>query len=189
MTVTEKELLLPASVTADVLARAARIRLACFDVDGVLTDGRLVFGHGGEELKSFHVQDGLGIKLLQQHGIAVALITARESTLVARRASELGIGHVHQGAVNKLAVFTTLLSSLSLRPEQAAYTGDDLPDVCVMRRCGLAVAVANANAQVKPHAHWQTSKSGGDGAVREVADLLLSAQGHMHAIVSAAAGL
>ncbi len=174
--------------SAEVIARASKVRLACFDVDGVLTDGKLWYSDTGEEIKAFHVHDGLGFKLLREYGIEIALITARDSRPVEKRARDLGIEHVYQGQKDKLGVFTMLLESFGLTAEQASYTGDDLPDLGVMRHAGLAVAVANAHPWIKPHAHWMTRHSGGNGAAREVADLLLSAQGHVDAIIAKADG-
>jgi 3-deoxy-D-manno-octulosonate 8-phosphate phosphatase (KDO 8-P phosphatase) len=172
----------------DLIARAARVRLACFDVDGVLTDGKLWYSEEGEEIKAFHVHDGLGLKLLREHGIEIALITARDSRPVQTRARDLGIEHVYQGQKDKLGVFTMLLESFGLQASEASYTGDDLPDLGVMRRAGLAIAVANAHPWVKQHAHWTTRHSGGHGAAREVSDLLLTAQGHTDAIIARASG-
>lgn len=166
-----------ADLPADILDRAARIRLAVFDVDGTLTDGRLWYGEDGHEAKVFHVHDGLGLKQLQAHGVQVALITARISHPVALRAEELDIAHVYQGQGDKRACLLELLDALQLTPDQAAFIGDDLPDLPPMRIAGLAVAVANAHPWVAEHAHWQTSKNGGNGAAREVADLILHAQG------------
>lgn len=162
---------------AELLARAAKVRLAVFDVDGTLTDGRLWYGEDGHETKVFHVHDGLGLKLLQAHGVQVALITARISHPVALRAEELNIAHVYQGQRDKLACFRELLTALGLEAEQAAFIGDDLPDLPPMRQAGLAVAVANAHPWVAEQAHWRTAKSGGLGAAREVCDLILLAQG------------
>jgi 3-deoxy-D-manno-octulosonate 8-phosphate phosphatase (KDO 8-P phosphatase) len=161
----------------ELLARAAKIRLAVFDVDGTLTDGRLCYGEDGREIKVFHVHDGLGLKRLQANGIQVALITARISHPVALRAEELDIAHVYQGQGDKRACLQELLDALQLAPEQAAFTGDDLPDLPPMRLAGLAVAVANAHPWVAAAAHWQTTKGGGMGAAREVCDLILHAQG------------
>ena len=166
-----------ANLPADLLARAAAIRLAAFDVDGTLTDGRLHYGEDGRETKVFHVHDGLGLKRLQANGIAVALITARISHTVALRAEELGIAHVYQGQGDKRACLRELLDALRLDPAQAAFIGDDLPDLAPMGLAGLAVATANAHPWVAERAHWQTAHRGGDGAAREVADLLLLAQG------------
>jgi 3-deoxy-D-manno-octulosonate 8-phosphate phosphatase (KDO 8-P phosphatase) len=166
-----------ADVPADILARAAKIRLAVFDVDGTLTDGRLWYGEDGHETKVFHVHDGLGLKRLQANGVQVALITARISHPVALRAEELDIAHVYQGQGDKRGCLLELIDALHLTPEQVAFIGDDLPDLPPMHIAGLAVAVANAHPWVAGQAHWQTSKSGGMGAAREVCDLILHAQG------------
>jgi len=166
-----------ANLPADILARAAKVRLAVFDVDGTLTDGRLWYGEDGRETKVFHVHDGLGLKRLQANGVQVAIITARISHPVALRAEELDITHVYQGQSDKRACLRELLDALNLTPEQAAFTGDDLPDLPPMRLAGLAVAVANAHPWVAEAAHWQTTRSGGMGAAREVCDLILHAQG------------
>ncbi|GGY33706.1 haloacid dehalogenase [Rhodanobacter panaciterrae] len=166
-----------ANLSADLLARAAKIRLAVFDVDGTLTDGRLWYGEDGRETKVFHVHDGLGLKRLQANGVQVALITARISHPVALRAEELDIAHVYQGQGDKRACLQELLDALHLTTEQVAFVGDDLPDLPPMRIAGLAVAVANAHPWVAEAAHWQTTKGGGMGAAREVCDLILHAQG------------
>ena len=170
-----------ANLSADILARAAKIRLAVFDVDGTLTDGRLWYGEDGHETKVFHVHDGLGLKRLQAYGVQVALITARISHPVALRAEELDIAHVYQGQGDKRACLTELLDALQLQAAQVAYVGDDLPDLAPMRMAGLAVAVANAHPWVAEAAHWQTRAAGGAGAAREVCDLILHAQGHADA--------
>ena len=167
----------PANIPPDLLARAAKIRVAAFDVDGTLTDGRLWYGEDGHETKVFHVHDGLGLKRLQANGVQVALITARISHPVALRAEELDIAHVYQGQGDKRACLEALLEALDLTPEQAAFVGDDLPDLPPMRIAGLAVAVANAHPWVAEAAHWQTRLSGGMGAAREACDLILHAQG------------
>ncbi len=166
-----------ANLTDDIRARAAKVRLAVFDVDGTLTDGRLWYAEDGHETKVFHVHDGLGLKRLQTHGVQVALITARISHPVALRADELDIAHVYQGQSDKRGCLLELLDALHLTPEQVAFVGDDLPDLAPMRIVGLAVAVANAHPWVAEQAHWQTSKGGGAGAAREVCDLILHAQG------------
>lgn len=165
------------NLSTDILARAAKIRLAVFDVDGTLTDGRLWYGEDGLETKVFHVHDGLGLKRLQANGVQVALITARISHPVAVRAEELDIAHVYQGQKDKRHCLQELLDALNLLPEQVAFIGDDLPDLAPMRMAGLAVAVANAHPWIAEQSHWQTSRSGGDGAAREVCDLILHAQG------------
>ncbi|HEX8778618.1 MAG TPA: HAD hydrolase family protein [Rhodanobacter sp.] len=164
-------------IPPDVLSRAANIRVAAFDVDGTLTDGRLWYGEDGRETKVFHVHDGLGLKRLQANGVHVALITARISHPVALRAEELEIAHVYQGQGDKRACLEALLEALNLAPEQAAFVGDDLPDLPPMGIAGLAVAVANAHPWVAEAAHWQTRQPGGMGAARVVCDLLLHAQG------------
>ncbi|HET6555489.1 MAG TPA: HAD-IIIA family hydrolase [Dyella sp.] len=166
-----------ADISADVLARAAKIRLAVFDVDGTLTDGRLWYGEDGHETKVFHVHDGLGLKRLMANGVQVAIISARISHPVALRAEELDIAHVYQGQGDKRACLDQLLEALALSPEEVAFVGDDLPDLPPMRIVGLAVAVANAHPWVAEQAHWQTTHGGGLGAAREVADVILHAQG------------
>ncbi|HNR92423.1 MAG TPA: 3-deoxy-manno-octulosonate-8-phosphatase KdsC [Dokdonella sp.] len=167
-----------ADLPADIRERAARVRLAVFDVDGVLTDGRLWYAEDGRELKAFHVHDGLGLKRLRANGIEVAIITARISHLVAQRTAELGIAHVYHGQDDKRACFAQLVEALGIDAAECAYTGDDLPDLGVMREVGLAIAVANAHPWVRERAHWRTRLGGGKGAVREVCDLILCAQGH-----------
>lgn len=165
------------NLPADVLARAAKIRLAAFDVDGTLTDGRLWYSESGHETKVFHVHDGLGLKRLQAHGIQVAIVSARISHPVALRAEELNIAHVYQGQNDKRECLRQMLEALNLQPEQAAFVGDDLPDLPAMGLAGLAIAVNNAHPWVAARAHWQTCLGGGMGAVREVCDLILHAQG------------
>src|SRR5579859_6948574 len=162
---------------ADIRERAARVKLAIFDVDGVLTDGKLCYSDDGRELKFFHVHDGLGLKRLMANGIEVAVITARMSHMVTERTAELGIAHVYQGQESKLTCFEQLIHALKLEPEHVCYTGDDLPDLAVMLRVGLSVAVSNAHPWVLERARWTTQRCGGAGAVREVCDLLLAAQG------------
>ncbi len=167
-----------------VINRAAKIRLAVFDIDGVFTDGRLWFSDDTRELKSFHVHDGLGMKLLSSAGVRVAILSARFSPVVTRRAAELGIELVYQDQDDKLACFQRILSALRLTPEQAAYTGDDLPDLPVLKRAGLAVGVANAHPLLHPHCHYLTRAVGGGGAVREIADLILYAQNRLDDIAA-----
>jgi 3-deoxy-D-manno-octulosonate 8-phosphate phosphatase (KDO 8-P phosphatase) len=162
---------------ADVRERAAKVRLAVFDVDGVLTDGRLHYSDDGRESKAFHVHDGFGLKRLMANDIEVAIITSRMSHMVTERTAELGIAHVYQDQENKLVCFEQLIHALKLAPEQCSYCGDDLPDLATMHRVGLSVAVADAHPWVRERAHWRTRLRGGEGAVREVCDLLLAAQG------------
>ena len=168
----------------ELITRASRIRVLALDVDGVLTDGRLYFGNTGEELKAFSTLDGLGIKLLQNSGIPVALITARSSALLERRAQNLGIAHVQQGSDNKLRSLQELLRQLALDLHEAAYVGDDLPDLACIRRAGLGIAVSNAHEAVREQAAWVTTLPGGNGAVREVCDLILKAQGNYAAALA-----
>lgn len=145
-------------------------------MDGVLTDGSLHYTSAGEEVKAFDIQDGLGIKLLQDGGVAVAIITGRRSPMVERRALELGIAHVVQGTEDKLAAFEHLLAETGLPPESVACMGDDLPDVPLLRRCALAATVPDAPETVKANAHLVTQRRGGRGAVREVCEMILAAQ-------------
>jgi 3-deoxy-D-manno-octulosonate 8-phosphate phosphatase (KDO 8-P phosphatase) len=166
-----------------VMQKAAHIRLLALDVDGVLTDGRLYFAEDGQELKTFDTQDGHGIKLLQQSGVACAIITGRNTKLVARRAGNLGIGHLLQGREDKLVALRELAGELGIALEHIAYVGDDWPDLPAIRAAGLGVAVANAHSELHTHADYVTHLSGGRGAVREVCDLLLKAQGnYTHAL-------
>lgn len=158
---------------ADVAALARRVRLAVFDVDGVLTDGRIILGPGGVEHKSFHVRDGHGLVMLRRAGIEVAIITGRRSEAVEARMRELDVRYVSQGVGDKLAELRNLLALTGLDPAQACYVGDDEPDVPPMGIVGLPVAVADAVPSVCAAARWRTSRRGGHGAGREVADLLL----------------
>lgn len=169
----------------EVIQKARDIKLLVLDVDGVLTDGRLWYDNSGEELKAFHIQDGLGIKLLLRAGIDVAIITGRRSALVARRARELGIRHVVQGREDKLVALQAMVAELGVALAEIAYVGDDLPDLSAIRAVGLGIAPANAMPVVAEHAAYRTARGGGDGAVREVCDLLLQAQGKLDAIVEA----
>jgi 3-deoxy-D-manno-octulosonate 8-phosphate phosphatase (KDO 8-P phosphatase) len=167
---------------AAVLDRARAVRLAIFDVDGVMTDGTLYIGAQGEAFKAFNILDGHGLKMLQSAGVATAIISGRSSEAVARRAAELAIAHVVQGSPDKVADFERLIAQLGVEAAACSYMGDDLPDLALMRRCGLAVAVANAVDAVKAAAHYVTRASGGRGAVREFCDLVLTARGHFGTI-------
>jgi YrbI family 3-deoxy-D-manno-octulosonate 8-phosphate phosphatase len=157
--------------------RCERIELLVLDVDGVLTDGSIIYADNDVEVKTFHVRDGSGLKLWQMAGKRSAIISGRTSRIVNVRAAELDIVVVVQGAMDKLAAFEQLLQSQGLRPEQAAFVGDDVPDLPVLRRCGLAVAVADACPEVVEEAHYVTRLPGGHGAVREAIELILKAQG------------
>ena len=155
---------------------AAAIRLLVLDVDGVMTDGRLHFGPRGEALKAFHVRDGFGIQQVRKAGIDVAVISGRKSAMVSARCRELGVRHVFQGQADKLAAFERLRSRLDVSAAACACVGDDVPDVPLMRKVGLAFAVADAHAEARSAAHIVTALAGGQGAVREVCDYLLSAR-------------
>jgi 3-deoxy-D-manno-octulosonate 8-phosphate phosphatase (KDO 8-P phosphatase) len=169
---------------AELLARAARVRLVLLDVDGVLTDGRLYFAEDGQELKTFDTQDGHGIKMLQQAGVTVAIITGRNTKLVERRARNLGVAHLMQGREDKLVALRELAADVGVALGHIAYVGDDWPDLPAIRAVGLGVAVANAHAELRNHAAYTTRLEGGRGAVREVCDLILKAQGRYDAALA-----
>ncbi|GAB3349709.1 KdsC family phosphatase [Lysobacter tyrosinilyticus] len=168
---------------ADIRQRAARVRLACFDVDGTLTDGRLFFDSEGVELKAFHVHDGQGLVLLRKAGIAVAFVTARASAIAEQRAAELGL-EAHTGVKDKLACVQQIAARLGVGMDEVSFMGDDLPDLRVMSQVGFAVAPTNAHAWVRERVHWRTSARAGDGAAREFCDLVLAAQGHAEALLA-----
>ncbi len=161
----------------EVERRASRVRLLLLDCDGVLTDGRITPVEGGEELKSFHTRDGHGLVMLHRAGLRSGIISGRTSRLVELRAADLGVSYVRQGALDKVEVFEGLLAEAGVAPEHAAYVGDDVVDIPLMRRSGLAVAVADASHDTRDAAHFVTSTPGGHGAVREVCELILKAQG------------
>lgn len=167
-----------------VLARAAKIRLACFDVDGTLTDGRLHLDDAGGEAKSFHVHDGQGIALLRRCGIAIALVTARSGNVAERRASELG-AEAFTGVKDKRSCVETLRERLGIAADEVAFMGDDLADLTALDAAGLSVAPANAHPWIVRRVHWRTRARGGEGAARELCDLLLTAQGKIDALLAA----
>lgn len=169
---------------ADLLERAARIRLIGFDVDGTLTDGGLAFDSDGRESKRFHVQDGLGLVLLGKAGIEVALVSARRSAVTLARGRELKVPRLHIGERSKLECMRGIAAEMDIGMEEAAFMGDDLPDLAVMRAVGLAIAPANAHPWVRPAAHWITPLRGGEGAARDACDLLLHAQGRVDALLA-----
>lgn len=169
---------------AQLQARAQRIQLLLLDVDGVLTDGRLYFSNSGEELKAFCTLDGQGIKLLQSTGVKVGIITGRQSQLVAKRAQDLGVELLIQGREDKWQALEEVLQDQPMALEQIAFMGDDWPDLTIMTRVGLALASANAHPSVAERAHWQSTRTGGEGAVREACDLLLKAQGHFDRLLA-----
>ena len=158
--------------------KAASVKLLICDIDGVFSDGRIYLGNQGEELKAFNTKDGFGIKALMNSGIQVAVITGRQSRIVAERMNSLGVNHIYQGKENKLEAYAELKSALNLSDEQVAYIGDDGPDLPVMERVGFAVAVNDAHPLIKRISHYTTLMPGGFGAVRELTDLLMLAQGH-----------
>jgi len=158
---------------SELAARARAVRLAVFDVDGVMTDGRLWYGPSGESLKVFHVQDGHGVKMLMAAGIEVAILSGRRTRAVERRAAELGIAHVIQGAGDKLPAFRRLAAKLGVDATEAAFMGDDAPDLPVLAVCGLALSVPDAPDDVRRVAHYVTRRPGGCGAVREACELVL----------------
>lgn len=163
----------------DILEKAKKIKLVVFDVDGVLTDGRIIIGDDGQEYKAFHSRDGHGMKLLQYTGVEIAIITGRTSKTVEHRMNGLGIKHIYQGKRVKLPVFEQLINELGLTPDECAYVGDDWVDLAIMSRVGLAVAVQDADAVVKKHAHWISPSNGGHGAAREVCELIMEGQGNL----------
>jgi len=165
-------------------SQAASIELLALDVDGVLTDGSIYYGNDGEELKAFSIKDGLGIKLLQDAGIRVAIITGRRSAIVQRRATELGIENIVQGREDKHQALQELCQSLNIALENCAYMGDDLPDLGAINRCGLGLTVANACAAVRTAADWQSQYNGGCGAVREACECILDARGEWSSVES-----
>lgn len=163
----------------DFTERARRVRLLSCDVDGVLTDGRVYVDDDGRESKAFSALDGVGIHLLADSGVIVAWITGSSAPAVAHRARQLGVAHVIQNANDKLTAWRGLTAQLGFAPEQCAHIGDDLPDAPLLAACGLAVTVPHAPASVRTLAHYVTARAGGFGAVRELAELILTAQGHL----------
>jgi 3-deoxy-D-manno-octulosonate 8-phosphate phosphatase (KDO 8-P phosphatase) len=166
-----------ATIEPGLLEKARRIRLLALDVDGVLTDGRLYFDHDGKEMKAFNTRDGLGLKALQRYNIELAIITGRDSEVVNERARQLGIEHVYTGRVDKLNAYRELLEKTGIEEKHVCYAGDDLIDLPVLQRVGLAVAVPNADSMLLERVDWVTQRAGGEGAVREICDLILRAQG------------
>ncbi len=169
---------------AAFLQKAQSTKLVAFDVDGVFTSGNLYLSGAKEEALGFYIHDGLGIKLLHRIGMEVAIISSRAPESVKARMTYLGIKHLYLGQADKRIAFNALLTKLDLTPEQVAYVGDDLPDIPPIRAAGLGIAVANAHPAVVQQADWQTIKSGGQGAVREVCDLFLEAQGKLDTVLA-----
>lgn len=165
------------TVTDLVREKASRIKILIVDIDGVMTDGRIIYSIYGDELKFFDVQDGFGITLLRRAGIKSLIITAKKSKIVKMRAKDMRVAKAYQGHIDKVKPFNHALRKFRVIPEEVCFIGDDLIDIPVLKRVGLAVAVPNAMDEVKEQAHYVTAKSGGRGAVREVCDLILKAQG------------
>jgi len=173
-------------IPAAILERAQRVKLVIFDVDGVLTDGGLMFTAEGDVMKAFHSVDGYGLKLLRETGIATAIITGRRSDIVQVRAKELQIDHLYQGVADKNTALNDLLAVTGIAASDCAYMGDDWPDLGAMLRCGLTTAPANAHPEVLARAHWVSQARGGYGAARELIDLILRAQNHYEALLARA---
>ena len=165
------------TLNTELLARFKNIKLLVLDVDGVMTNGGLTIGDDGQEYKTFHAHDGLGMKLLKASGVEMAIITGRTSNVVKKRAESTGVAHFYQGAEDKLAAFNDLVSKSGLQANQCAFMGDDVVDLPPMLKCGLALAVPDSPTLVLNYAHYVTTKAGGHGAVREVCELIMQAQG------------
>ena len=168
----------------NILEKAKKIKLVIFDVDGVMTDGTLYFREAEEVLLGFYIQDGLGLQLLQKSGVTVAIITGRKGQVVPRRAANLGIQHLYTGCADKYAAYTELKEKLDVTDEHVAYVGDDWIDLPVMKHVGLKIAVPNAVEEVKAIADWQTPRAGGQGAARDVCDMILKAQGNYERLLN-----
>ena len=177
-------MVVPSQVPPDVLERARRITTLVLDVDGVLTDGRIVYDECGDELKCFDVQDGAGLMLWHRAGLRSAIITARKGRVITRRAKELSVDFLAQQALQKLPVYETLLTRWRLSSAEVCAIGDDLMELPLLRRVGFAVAVPNAVEELKAASHYVTQRPGGRGAVREVIDLILKATGRWDQVVS-----
>lgn len=160
----------------DVIEKAKRVRLIILDIDGVMTDGRIIYSIYGDELKFFDVQDGFGITLLNRAGIKSVIITAKKSRIVKLRARDMKVAKVYQGYSDKLIAFNRIISRFRVKPQEICFMGDDLIDIPVLKRVGFAVAVPNAVEEVRAESHYITQKSGGRGAVREICDLILKSQ-------------
>ena len=163
----------------DLEAKARQIKVVIFDVDGVLTDGSLFLGDDGQEYKAFNSRDGHGLKMLQNSGVIVAIITGRTSEVVKHRMRDLGVTHLYQGQHDKTVAFADLLKTLNVSAEECAYVGDDVVDLPVMGQVGLAIAVADAHPMVIKHSHWQTPHAGGRSAGRDVCEFIMDAQGNL----------
>ena len=167
----------------DIFDKASRVRLVVFDVDGVLTDGSLYLGDDGQEYKAFHSRDGHGMAMLREAGVEIGIITGRTSQVVVHRMASLGIVHVYQGQRDKLPAFEALLAKLGISADEVAFVGDDVVDLPILTRVGLAIAVADAHPLVVRHAHWRTPNAGGRGAARDVCELILEARDQLDALL------
>lgn len=156
--------------------KAARIKLVAFDVDGVLTNGEIIYNEKGEEFKIFNAKDGQGISMLKTNGLITAIITARSSAIIDKRAKDIDISHIYQGAKNKLTALQELMGIYKLDYSQVAYVGDDIPDICILEKAGLAFCPKDAVDEVKKICHFVSSKQGGKGAVREITDFILASK-------------
>ncbi|MCZ6618241.1 MAG: HAD-IIIA family hydrolase [Gammaproteobacteria bacterium] len=161
----------------EVLRRAGKVAIVAFDVDGVLTDGKIYYSDNGREMKAFHVQDGSAIKLMRENGVEVAIITGRRSAMVDRRATELGIKYLYQGSDNKRDALDAITTALSIEIDAVAHVGDDLADIVLFDRVGLAICVPDGHPTAIAHAHYVTQAHGGGGVAREVCQLILSGKG------------
>lgn len=169
-------------ISSDVLERAKKVKLLVIDIDGVMTDGRIIYSIYGDELKFFDVQDGFGISLLKKAGIQSVIITAKKSRIVKLRSRDMRVAKAYQGYLDKLVPFGKILRRFKVKPEEVCFIGDDLIDIPVLKRAGFAVAVPNAVDEAKAAAHYITSRMGGRGAVREICDMVLKAQGKWDAV-------
>jgi len=172
---------MPTPQNPAVIEKAKQIKLLLLDVDGILTDGKLYFSNSGDEMKAFNILDGHGIKMLQESGVAVGIVTGRESQLVAKRANDLGITIVIQGSKDKSEAVRHIAQQQHVTKEQIAFMGDDYPDLPAMKVSGLTLTVANAHPAVAERVDWQSTSKGGEGAVREACDMIMKAQGHYDA--------
>ncbi len=161
----------------DLLKKAKNIKLVIFDIDGVMTDGSLFFDNNGDEYKAFNSFDGHGLRMLQECGVKVAIITGRKSELVKHRMNDLGVTLLYQGYRDKTPAFEALLKEVNINKDEITYVGDDVVDLPIMSQLDFAIAVQNAHPFVKKHAHWITERSGGHGAVRDVCEFILQAKG------------
>ena len=167
----------------DILEKAKKIKLVIFDIDGVLTTGSLFIGDDGQEYKAFNSKDGHGLRMLQDSGVEVAIITGRKSNVVAHRAKDLGISRVYQGKREKLPAYLELLEETGLNHEDIAYVGDDVVDLPVMSKVGFAICVQDGHPFVKKHSHWITDRNGGCGAGRDVCELIMESQGTLQTML------